>query len=159
LVVGMRVAICLLNSHHHVVLVAFAARLCVLEIASSLLALQFTFRSLAVSWLDAFVSAIEFLANRRALWIRGCASGVALRRSANSLTFRAAVLFTFVLGATDTAHRSFAVHNTLGARSFFTSHLAFWSGANRVANSRASGVITLPSAVRMALFGASSNNE
>jgi len=132
-------------------MIAFAARLLFFQVASSLFALQLTFRSLAVSWLDALVSAVQFFTNRRAFWIRGCASGVALRRSAHGFTFRARILFTFVLGATNAAHWSFAMYNTFGTRSLFASHFTFRAGAHWVADSRASGVIALPSAVRVAL--------
>jgi len=121
--------------------------------------LQLALGTSAIGGLDTLVLAIQLLAHRRALGVWGGASGVALRRSTDGLTMRAGILFTFVSWATNAADWSFAVNHTLGARSLFTSHLALGASANRVANSRAAGVITLPSALRVALASSDDADE
>jgi len=130
-----------------------------LGIARRLLALQLALGTSAIGGLSALVLAIEFLANRGAFRIWGSASGVALRRRANSLAFGARVLFAFISGATNTADWALAMNNALGTRSLFASHFALGFGANRVANSWAGGIIALPFACRVALLSNSEAND
>jgi len=138
--------------------VAWAALVAVVLIASRLLALQFTLGTLAVGGLDALVGAIQLLADRRALGFRSSAGSVALGWSANGLALGAIFLLAIVLGATDTAGRTFAMNNTFGASSLFTFHLTLRTSADRVANSWASRIIALPAASGVALLSRSTND-
>lgn len=119
---------------------------------SSFLALQFTFGTLAVGRFNTFVEASEFFTNGLTFRFRSLASGVATSRFANRFTLGATFLFTLILGATDSADRLFTMNSAFSASSFLTLHLAFRSFTNRVADSRALRIITLPFAGRMAFF-------
>jgi len=129
------------------------------NVAASLLALQLALGTSAVSGLDALVLAVQFFADWRAFWIRSSAGCVALRRSANSFTLRAACLFASVLGASNRAGWAFAVNGALCARSLFASHFALGTSANWVANSRAGWIIALPLALRVALISSNDNSQ
>jgi hypothetical protein len=120
---------------------------------SSLLALQLALGLSTVGGLDTFVEAGELLAHRLALGFRGLAGGVAVSRLANRLALGAALLLALILGAANGADWFLAVNCALGAGGLLALHLAFGSLAHRVANRRASGVIALPFALRVALFG------
>jgi len=77
---------------------------------------------------------------------------VALSWGANGLALGTIFLLAIVLGATNAAGGTFAMNNTLGTGSLFTFHLTFRTSAHRVADSRASWVIALPAARRVALL-------
>jgi len=128
------------------------ARAALLFLASGLLALELALGALAVGRLDTLVVAFEFLANRRAFGFGGSAGSVALSRGANGLALGAILLLTIVLRATNGANGAFAMNHTLGTLSLFASHLTLGASTHRVANSRALRIITLPAALRMALF-------
>lgn len=103
--------------------------------------------------LGAFPVAVGFFTDRAALRLRGSASGVANSGRANSFTLGARVLFTHILGAADGASGLLAVNGALGTRGFLAFHLATRALADRVANSGANRIITLPSAKRVARSG------
>jgi len=129
------------------------------NVAASLLALQLALGTSAVGGFDALVLAVQFFADWRAFWIRSSAGCVALRRSANSFTLRAACLFASVLGASNRAGWAFAVNGALCARSLFASHFALGTSANWVADSRAGWIIALPLALRVALISCNSDSK
>jgi hypothetical protein len=114
---------------------------------------------LAVGGLDALVGAIQLLANGRALGFRSGAGSMALSRSTDGFTLGAVFLLAIVLGAADTAGRTLAVYDALSTGSLFALHLALRTSTNRVANSRASGIIALPAAIRMALLSRNTDNS
>jgi len=121
-------------------------------LARCLLALQLALGLGAVGRLNALVEASEFLADRGALGLRSLAGGVATSRLADRLAFGAAFLLALVLGAADGADGLLAVDGALSASGLLALHLAFRALAHRVANGRASGVITLPLALGVALL-------
>jgi len=83
----------------------------------------------------------------------GCfAGGVAVSWLAHRLAFRATFLFALILGAANGANGLFAVYSALSASSFLALHLALRSFTDRMADSRAGGVIALPLALRVALL-------
>jgi len=136
-----------------------ASRLLFRSRASRLFALQFTLGLGTVGGLGALVLAVQLFANRSTLGFRSNASSVALSRFADGFTLGATFVFTFVLGATDGADRFGAVDSALGASDFFTLHLTLGAFTNRVTYSRARRIITLPLALRMALFSNSASNS
>lgn len=92
------------------------------------------------------------------LLTHGCAEGVwcsaggtALGWGAHGLALRAVSGLTHVLGATDVALRLVTVDLAGGTWSLLTMNLALWSLAHWVALCWAAWVITLPSALRVAL--------
>jgi len=127
--------------------------------ASRALALQFALGLLAIGRLDTLVLAIQFLAHRAAFGFGSRASRVALSRVAHGFTLGARILLAVVLGATDTAHWALAMHGTLGASHFFTSHLTLRTRAHRVAHSRTTRIVALPLALRVALLSRDSDSE
>jgi hypothetical protein len=120
-------------------------------LAGRLLALQLALGTRAVGGLGALAGALQLLAHGRALGFGGRAGGVALGRGANGLALGAVLLLAVVLGAADRAGGLLAVNDALSALNFLALHLALGAGAHRVAHSRASGVIALPTALRVAL--------
>jgi len=128
------------------------ARAALLFLASRLLALELALGTLAVGRLHALVVAFEFLANRRAFGFRSSASSVALSGSTDGFTLGAILLFAEIFRATNRADRAFAMDHALGTLSLFASHLTLGASTHRVANSRALRIITLPAALRVALF-------
>jgi len=127
--------------------------------ASRSFALQFALGFLAVGGLHALVLAIQLLADGAAIGLRSGASSVALSRVAHGLARRAGLFLAIVLGATNAAHRSFAVNSTFGACCLFTSHFTLRTRANRVANSRAGWIVALPAALRVALLSNSKSTQ
>lgn len=121
-------------------------------LASGLLALQLALGLGAVGGLDAFVEARQVLADGCALGGGGVAGGVAVSGLAHALALGAAVLLASVLGATNGAHGLLAVDGALRASDLLALHLAFRPLANRMAHRRASRVIALPFADRVALY-------
>jgi len=83
---------------------------------------------------------------------------VALSWGANGLALGTIFLLAIVLGATNAASGTFAVYDALSTGSLFAFHLALRTSAHRVADSRASWVIALPAARRVALFSRRANN-
>jgi len=75
----------------------------------------------------------------------------AVSRRANSLTLGAVLLLAQVLGAANIALGLVTVNLALRTLSLFTVDLAFRSVTDRVADCRAHRVITLPSALRVAI--------
>jgi len=146
------------NGQLHIRLRASAASSGLL-LARRLLALQLALGLGTVSGLDALVVAFEFLAHRAALGLWSRAGGVALSRRANSLALGAVLLLAEILGATNRAHRAFAVHSALGAGGLLASHLALGTSADRVAHSGALRVIALPAALGVALVGESDSSR
>jgi hypothetical protein len=95
---------------------ARAARLgLVFNIASGLLANEFTLRTRAGGGLSARPRAFGFFAQRSAVGFRGNAGGVAFSRGANSFALGAVILFTHIFRATDRAFGLLAVDSALGA--------------------------------------------
>jgi len=129
------------------------------SLASRTLTLQLTLGLGTVDWLDALVLAVESLAHWSALGLWSNAGGVATSRLADSLTLWAAVLLAQLLRATNSANRAFAVDGALGTGDLLTLHLALGASAHWVANSRACGIIALPFAHRVALFGHSHSHQ
>jgi len=121
-------------------------------LAGSPLALQLALGLSTVGGLHALVEAGELLAHRLALGLRSLAGSVAVSGLANRLTFRATFLLALILRAADGADRFLAVHSALGAGGFLALHLALGSLADRMTHSRASRVIALPLALRMAFL-------
>ena len=122
-----------------------------LVFASWLLADKFALWSWAHQWLSALPVAVSGFAQRSALWLWGNAGSVADWRRADSLAFWAVILFAQVLWASNGASWLLAVNIALGAREFLALHLALWSGADWVADSRAGWIIALPLALWVAL--------
>lgn len=132
-----------------------------LVFASWLLADKFALWSWAHQWLSALPVAVSSFAQRSALWLWGDAGSVADRRRADSLAFWAVILLAQVLWASDRASWLLAVNIAFRAREFLALHLALWSGADWVADSRARWIIALPLALWVALssrLGCGSNN-
>jgi len=136
-----------------------SARAALRLLASSLLTLQLALGLLAVGGFDTLVEAGEFLAHRLALGFGGFAGGVAVGGFADRFALGASFLLALVLGTADGADGFLTVNSALGAGGFLTLHLALGTLANRMAHSRAGGVITLPLALRVALFCRSSSNQ
>jgi len=120
-------------------------------LASRALALKLTFGLRAEGGLLAFPVAFHLLAHWRAGRLGGDATGVAFRRSADSFTLWATLLFAHVFRAADTAFRSFTMNSASGTGRLFT--LDFASGAltHRVALCRAHRIVALPATFRVAL--------
>jgi hypothetical protein len=76
---------------------------------------------------------------------------VALGGGADGLALGAVLLLAVVLGAADRAGGLLAVDDALSALNFLALHLALGASAHGVADSRASRVIALPTALRVAL--------
>jgi len=75
-----------------------------------------------------------------------------LSRSTNSLALGAIFLLTIILGTTNAASRTFAMNHTFSAGSLFTFHFTLGASTDRMANSWASRIIALPTAVGVALL-------
>jgi len=127
-----------------------AQRSVVIHIASRLLALQLALRTSAVGGLEALLTAVELLADWRALRLGSHASGVAAGRLADGLALVAGQLLAGVLGASNGADGALAVNGALGARYLLALHLALRASAHWVANSRALRVVAHPLAHRVA---------
>jgi len=95
--------------------------------------------------------ALGLLAKRRAVGLRGSASGAADSGTADSLAGWAVFLLAHILGASDRAHGFLAVDFAFGAFGRFAVHLALGSSADWVTLGRADRVIAQPFALRMAL--------
>jgi len=91
------------------------------------------------------------LAHRSTDSSRSLTLSSAVSRRADSLALGAVLLLTEVLGAANIALGLVTVNLALGTLSLFTVDLALGSLTDRVAHSRADRVITLPSALRMAV--------
>jgi hypothetical protein len=139
--------------------VLHAARAALGLLARRSLALQLALGLGAVGRFYALVEASEFLADRLASGLRSLAGGVATGRLADRLALGASFLLALVLGATDGADRLLAVNRALSAGRLLALHLAFGALAHRVANGRASGVITLPLALGVALLRRSASHQ
>jgi len=120
------------------------------NVALRLLALEFAFGSGAGGGLRARPVALCFLAQRRTVGLRSHTGCFAFSWCAHGLALGARVLFAHFLGATNGALRLLAVHGALRTLERLALHLTFWSGANRVANGRAHGVVALPLALGVA---------
>jgi len=127
--------------------------------ASGFLAGQLTLRLRAESRSLALPCALGLLAERRAVWLGGSASGAADSGSAHSLTSRAVFLLAHILRASHRANRLFAMNLTLGTFSRLAVHLALGASADWVALCRANGIITKPFALRVALGSRSYGHE
>jgi len=114
-------------------------------------ALQLALGPSAVGGLGAFVGAFQLFAHGAASGLGGRAGSVALGRGAHRLALGAVFLLAEVLGATNGASRALAVNGAFGARNLFAFHFASGSCADGMADSRAGGVIALPSALGVAL--------
>jgi hypothetical protein len=132
--------------------VALAAFLFVLDVASGFGALELAFRSWASRRLGARPRARRLFAQRGALRFRSDARSVALSRSADGLTLGARFLFAHVLRATNRAFGLLAVNSAFGASGLLALHLTFGTSTDGMADSRARGVITLPTADGVAIL-------
>jgi len=135
----------------NVLSLARAAFLLVLDVACGLLALQLTFGTRASGGFGARPRARGLFAQRGTVGFGGNTSGVALSRGANGFTLGAVSFFTQVLGASDRAFGLLAVNSAFGAFGLLALHFAFGASADGVADGRASGVVALPSALRVAV--------
>jgi len=124
---------------------AFATFLFVLNVTSRLGALQLALGARASSGLGTRPRARGLFTKWSTVGFRSNTSGVALGRSANSLALRARFLFAHVLGTTNRTFGLFTVDCAFGTFGLLTLHLAFRASANRMTNSRARRVVTLPS--------------
>jgi len=118
-----------------------------------LLAHQLALGTRAQSGLLALPLALGILAHRSADSVGSSTSSTALSRSADSLALGAILLLAHVLGATNVTLGLVTVYLAGSARSLLAVDLALGAFADRVALSRAYGVITLPTALRMAISG------
>jgi len=116
----------------------------IISVALGFLALQFALRTSAVGGLDALLAAVQLLANRSALGLRSHAGSVASGWLADGLASVASGQFASILGASNRADWALAMNGALSARYLLAFHFALRSGANRVAYSRALGVIAHP---------------
>lgn len=130
-----------------------------LSLASRSLTLQLTLGLGTVDGLDALVLAVQSLTHGSTLGFRSHAGGVATSRLADSLALRATILLTQLLGATNSADRAFAVNSALGAGHLLALHLTLRTSADRVADSRAGRVVTLPLAHGVALFSSGKSQQ
>jgi len=115
-----------------------------------LIALEFALRLRAGGRLLALPVALSFFAHGSADGLRGNTRGTAVSRRADSFALRAVVLFAHILRAANIALGLVAVNLALSTGSLFALDLALGAFANRVALSRAHGVIALPSALGVA---------
>jgi len=95
--------------------------------------------------------ALGGLTHRSAHSVRSLALSTTVSRRAHSLALRAVLLLAQVLGATDIALGLITVNLALSTLSLLAVNLALRSLADRMALSRAHWVITLPSALRVAI--------
>jgi len=121
------------------------------SVASRALADEFALRLRAGDWLLALPVALGSLAHRGADSVGCFALSTAVGRRADSFALRAILLLAQILRAADVALRLVAMDLALSAFSLFAMYLALWSLAHRMAYSRAYGIITLPSALRVAI--------
>jgi len=122
-----------------------------LGLAGWLLAHELALGAGAQSGLLALPVALGLLAHRSAHSIGSSACGTALSRSTDSLALGAVIGLAQILGATNIALRLVAMNLAGGTGGLLAMNLALRALAHRVALSRARGVITLPSALRVAL--------
>ena len=101
--------------------------------------------------LVAFPVAFGFFTNRFAFWFGGLAMSNAVRLFANSNALGAIKHFASFIRALDFAFRFFAFNIANSVFRFGAGGMALGGFADRVANSRAMGVIAFPRALRMAL--------
>jgi hypothetical protein len=130
-----------------------------LSLTSRTLALQLALGLSTVGGLSTLALAVQLFTDWGALGFGSDTGGMATSRLADSLALRAARHLAQVLGATDGAHRTLAMDGALSASDLLTLHLALRACAHRVAHSRASGVIALPFAHRMALFSGGNSQQ
>jgi len=113
---------------------------------------QLALRTRAESRLLALPVALGLLAHGGADGVRSNTRGTALSRSADSFTLGAVRLLAEILGAANIAMRLIAVNLALSTRSLFAMNLALGAFADRVALSRADGIIALPAAGGVAIL-------
>jgi len=118
-----------------------------------LLTHEFTLGSWAECWLLALPVTLGLLTHGGAHCV-GCGTcSTALGWSTDSLTLGAVLRLTHILGATNITLWLVTVNLACGTWSLLTVHLTLRALTHRVALGRAGGVITLPTALRMALGG------
>jgi hypothetical protein len=110
---------------------------------------ELTLGTSAESRLLALPVTLGLLTHRSTLSLRSSTSSSALSWGTDSLTLGAVSCLTEILRATNIALWLITVDLTGSTRSLLTMNLALGSLTDRVALSRAGGVITLPSALRM----------
>ena len=121
-----------------------------LVLASGLLADELALGAGAHEGLAALPVAVGGLAKRSALGLGSNAGSVADGGRADGLALGAVILLAKGLGAADGASGLLAVNVALGAGELLALHLALGAGADGVADGRASRVVALPLAHRVA---------
>jgi len=121
-----------------------------LSFTGRLITLKFTLRLRASSRLLALPVTLSFFTHRSADRFGSNTGSTAVSRRADSFALRAIVLFAHILRATNVTLGLIAVDLALSTGSLFALNLALGTFANRVALSRAHGVIALPSALGVA---------
>jgi len=129
---------------------AAVALLGLLGLARGAIALQLALGARAGGGLLALRVALGGLAHGGAHGLRGNAGGTAVGRRANSLALGAVLRLAHLLGAADIALGLVAVNLAARARGLLALDLALGALAHGVALGGASGVIALPTALRMA---------